>query len=199
MMGAILLSIQRLHLAPSLPLSFRRSQPLSTTVVMRKHKLGYPWRRSLHQWAWTRSVTFYAPYLAPSHVLHSEPLGLGKLYGVSFISFSILGGTLTECKFSLGGNSSLTDSMEYISLLIGETRTVWKCRYHFSRTSRWKKKEIKGIKEVKRGSQCTKDTSQMSSKDKLFSVIFVPLLICSKPSVLSGFRHPCMWTSALQG
>lgn len=38
-----------------------------------------------------------------------------------------------------------------------------------------------GIKEVKRGGQCTKDTSQMSNKDKLFSVIFVPLLICSKP------------------
>lgn len=52
-----------------------------------------------------------------------------------------------------------------------------------------KKKEIKGIKEVKRGNQCTKDTSEMSTKDKRFSVMFVPLLICSKPSVLSGSGH----------
>lgn len=131
MMEAILLSTQRLHLAPSLPLSSRRSQLLSTTVIMRKHKARLPMEKQPPPMGMDTFCHILCSLPCPSHVLHSEPPGLGKLYGVSFISFSIPGVTLIECKFSLAGggglggrNSCLTASMEYISLLIGEARTV---------------------------------------------------------------------------
>lgn len=82
--------------------------------------------------------------------------------------------------------------MEYVSLIIVRPGQFENAGISFLGFLDGKKKEIKGVKEVKRGNQCTKDTWEMSTRDKLFSVMFVPLLICSKPSILSGFGHLCV-------